>query len=129
MAYAAYRFLRSNSNEDRAYYDWVGYVFIVVVVCALLPMPIAGYWLMRAVFEFRQEMGITMMGGMLSWLFVIQAITVGVLFLGINYYIWQSMGRISGGEPYQPFFKGIVFALDDVLFGLVHPPYDCHDPE
>ncbi|UCE64109.1 MAG: cytochrome ubiquinol oxidase subunit I [Nitrospirota bacterium] len=111
VAYAAYRFLRSRSDQDRAYYDWVGYVFIVVVVCALLPMPIAGYWLMRAVFEFRQQMGITMMGGMLSWLFVIQAITVGVLFLGINYYIWQSMGRISGGERFQPFFKGIVFAL------------------
>ena len=111
VAYAAYRFLSSRSDRDRAYYDWVGYVFIVVVVCALLPMPIAGYWLMRAVFEFRQQMGITMMGGMLSWLFVIQAITVGVLFLGINYYIWQSMGRISGGERYQPFFKGIVFAL------------------
>ena len=111
VAYAAFRFLRSNSNEERAYYDWVGYVFIVVVVCALLPMPIAGYWLMRAVFEFRQQMGITMMGGMLSWLFVIQAITVGVLFLGINYYIWQSMGRITGGERFQPYFKGIVFAL------------------
>ena len=111
VAYAAYRFLSSRSDQDRAYYDWVGYVFIVVVVCALLPMPIAGYWLMRAVFEFRQQMGVTMMGGMLSWLFVIQAITVGVLFLGINYYIWQSMGRISGGERFQPFFKGIVFAL------------------
>ena len=111
VAYAAYRFLSSRTDQDRAYYDWVGYVFIVVVVCALLPMPIAGYWLMRAVFEFRQQMGITMMGGMLSWLFVIQAITVGVLFLGINYYIWQSMGRISGGERFQPYFKGIVFAL------------------
>ena len=111
VAYAAYRFLSTRSEQERAYYDWVGYVFIVVVVCALLPMPIAGYWLMRAVFEFRQQMGITMMGGMLSWLFVIQAITIGVLFLGINYYIWQSMGRISGGERFQPIFKGIVFAL------------------
>ena len=116
VAYAAYRFLSTRSEQERAYYDWVGYVFIVVVVCALLPMPIAGYWLMRAVFEFRQQMGITMMGGMLSWLFVIQAITIGVLFLGINYYIWQSMGRISGGERYQPFFKAIVFALMACFF-------------
>jgi len=111
VAYAAYRFLSSRSEQDRAYYDWVGYVFIIVVLCALLPMPLAGYWLMRAVFEFRQQMGVTMMGGMLSWLFVIQAMTIGVLFLGINYYIWQSMGRISGGERFQPFFKFIVFAL------------------
>lgn len=116
VAYAAYRFLSARSQQERAYYDWVSYLFILVVVCALLPMPIAGYWLMRAVFEFRQQMGVTMMGGMLSWLFVIQAITVGVLFLGINYYIWQSMGRISGGERFQPFFKAIVFALMACFF-------------
>lgn len=111
VAYAGYRFFMSKTVEERAYYDWVGYVFIVVTVCALLPMPIAGYWLMRAVFEFRQEMGVTMMGGMLSWLFVLQAITVGVLFLGINYYIWQSLARLQGGERFHPYFKAIIFAL------------------
>ncbi len=111
VAYATYRFFISRSKEDKAYYDWVGYVFLVVTVCALLPMPIAGYWLMKAVFEFRQQMGITMMGGLLSWLFVIQAINVGVLFLGINYYIWQSLSRIRGGDRYHPYFKGILFAL------------------
>ena len=116
VAYAAYRFLSARSSQDRAYYDWVGYVFIIVVVCALLPMPIAGYWLMRSVFEFRQQMGVTMMGGMLSWLFVIQAMTVGVLFLGINYYIWQSMGRISTAERFHPYFKVIVFALFACFF-------------
>ncbi len=111
VAYAAYRFLRTRSESERAYYDWVGYVFIVVMVCALLPMPFAGYWLMRAVFEFRQEMGITMMGGLLSWLFVVQAITIGALFLGINYYIWQSMRRIRGAERFDPYFKLIVWGL------------------
>jgi hypothetical protein len=111
VAYAAYRFFRTQLETERAYYDWVGYVFIVVMVCALLPMPFAGYWLMRAVFEFRQEMGITMMGGLLSWLFVVQAITIGALFLGINYYIWQSMGRLRGGERFDPYFKLIVGGL------------------
>jgi len=111
VAYAAYRFFRSNNHEERAYYDWVGYVFLLVIVCALLPMPFAGYWLMRSVFEFRQQMGVTMMGGLLSWLFVVQAMTVGALFLGINYYIWQSMGRLNGGDRYHPYFKGIVYAL------------------
>jgi len=111
VAYAVYRFFMSKTNEDRAYYDWVGYVFMIVMVCALLPMPLAGYWLMRAVFEFRQEMGVTMMGGMLSWLFVLQAIMVGVLFLGINYYIWQSVARLKAGERFHPYFKAIVFGL------------------
>ena len=111
VAYAAYRFLKTSLQEDRAYYDWVGYVFIVVMVCALLPMPFAGYWLMRSVFEFRQEMGMTMMGGLLSWLFVVQAVTVGALFLGINYYIWQSLGRLHDGERFDPYFKFIVGGL------------------
>lgn len=111
VAYAAYRFLKTRSLEERAYYDWMGYVFIVVVVCALLPMPFAGYWLMRAVFTFRQEMGMTMMGGLLSWLFVIQASTVGALFLGINYYVWQSLGRLRDGARYHPYFKCIVGGL------------------
>ncbi len=110
-AYAAYRFFRTQSVTERAYYDWVGYVFLFVMVCALLPMPFAGYWLMRAVFEFRQEMGVTMMGGLLSWLFVVQAMTIGGLFLGINYYIWQSMGRLRGGERFDPYFKFIVGGL------------------
>ncbi len=111
VAYAAYRFLKTQGRDERAYYDWMGYVFLVVMVCALLPMPFAGYWLMRSVFEFRQEMGMTMMGGLLSWLFVIQASTIGALFLGINYYVWQSMGRFRDGERYHPYFKCIVGGL------------------
>ena len=44
VAYAAYRFLRTRSESERAYYDWVGYVFIVVMVCALLPHAVC--WLL-----------------------------------------------------------------------------------
>ncbi|MFA9563074.1 MAG: cytochrome ubiquinol oxidase subunit I, partial [Nitrospirota bacterium] len=33
VAYAVYRFFKSKTAEDRAYYDWVGYVFMVVMVC------------------------------------------------------------------------------------------------
>jgi cytochrome bd-type quinol oxidase subunit 1 len=111
IAYSAYRFLTSKSREERAYFDWVGYVFLFVTVCALLPMPIAGYWLMRSVYSFSQSMGVTMMGGLLTWLFVVQALLVGVLFLGINYYLWQSMGRLQGGERYQVYLKYLVYAL------------------
>ena len=121
VAYAAYRFLRTRSESERAYYDWVGYVFIVVMVCALLPMPFAGYWLMRAVFEFRLEMGITMMGGLLSWRFVVQAITIGALFLGINYYIWQSMRRIKEAEKFFSILKPFHLILLLIsLTGLTH---------
>ncbi|MER3421932.1 MAG: hypothetical protein C4293_00560 [Nitrospiraceae bacterium] len=121
IAYASYRFLISKSDEDRAYYDWVGYLFLIVTVCALLPMPFAGYWLMRSVYAFRQSMGVTMMGGLLTWLFVVQALLIGVLFLGINYYLWQSMGRIRGGERYQPYLKYLVYALVACLYIWLTP--------
>jgi len=121
LAYSCYRFFTSKSDEERAYFDWVGYIFLFVTVCALLPMPIAGYWLMRSVYVFRQSMGVTMMGGLLTWLFVVQALLIGVLFLGVNYYLWQSMGRIKGGERYQPYYQALLGALTLALFIWLTP--------
>ncbi|NGZ60946.1 MAG: hypothetical protein CV081_10655, partial [Nitrospira sp. LK265] len=116
LAYACYRFFTSKTDEERAYFDWVGHIFLFVMVCALIPMPIAGYWLMKSVFMFRQSMGVTMMGGLLTWLFVIQALLIGVLFLGINYYLWQSMARIKGGERYQSYYQLLLGVLMLALF-------------
>jgi hypothetical protein len=121
LAYACYRFFTGKSHEERAYYDWVGYLFLFVTVCALLPMPFAGYWLMRSVYAYRQSMGVTMMGGLLTWLFVVQALLIGALFLGVNYYLWQSMGHINGGERYQVYFQYLVFALMGCLFIWLTP--------
>jgi len=121
LAYACYRFFTSKSDEERAYFDWVGYIFLFVTVCALLPMPIAGYWLMRSVYVFRQSMGVTMMGGLLTWLFVVQALLIGVLFLGVNYYLWQSMARIKGGERYQPYYRLLLGVLTLALFIWLTP--------
>lgn len=121
LAYACYRFFTSKTEEERAYFDWVGYVFLFVTVCALIPMPIAGYWLMKSVFMFRQTMGVTMMGGLLTWLFVVQALLIGVLFLGINYYLWQSMARIKGGERYQSYYQLLLGVLMLALFIWLTP--------
>ena len=121
LAYACYRFFTSKTDGERAYFDWVGYIFLFVTVCALLPMPIAGYWLMRSVYAFRQSMGVTMMGGLLTWLFVVQALLIGALLLGINYYIWQSMARIKGGERYQSYYQVLVGALTLALFIWLTP--------
>jgi hypothetical protein len=39
------------------------------------------------------------MGGFLSWLFILQAMLIGVLFLGANYYFWLGITyRIEGAE-------------------------------
>ena len=121
LAYASYRFLTSKAPEERAYYDWVGYIFLFVTVCALLPMPFAGYWLMRSVYAWRQSMGVTMMGGLLTWLFVVQALLIGALFLGINYYFWQSLARLNGGERYQQYTQYLVWGLMIVVMVWLTP--------
>src|SRR6266581_5267144 len=110
-AYAAYRFLTSKTDEERAHYDWMGYVAMFIGVCFLIPLPFAGYWLMREVYAYRQQMGITLMGGLLAWLFIIQAVMIGALFLTANYYLWQGMDRMRGAERYQKYIKYMVFVL------------------
>jgi cytochrome d ubiquinol oxidase subunit I len=110
-AYAAYRFLSAKTDEERAHYDWMGYIAMAIGVAFLIPLPFAGYWLMREVYAYRQQMGITLMGGLLAWLFIIQATMIGILFLSTNYYLWQAMGRMSGAEKYQRYIKYLVFVL------------------
>jgi len=110
-AYAAYRFLASKTDEERAHYDWMGYIAMAIGVAFLIPLPFAGYWLMREVYAYRQQMGITLMGGLLAWLFIIQATMIGILFLSSNYYLWQALGRMRGAEKYQRYIKYMVFVL------------------
>jgi cytochrome bd-type quinol oxidase subunit 1 len=110
-AYAAYRFLMAKTDEERAHYDWMGYVGNFVAIGALIVLPFAGYWLGREIYEFNQQMGITMMGGFMSWLWIIQAFLIGVLFLAGNYYLWVGMGRIPGAERFQPYTKYMLVVL------------------
>ncbi len=102
-AYAAFQFLQAKTDEERAHYDWMGYMGNFVAICGLLPLPFAGYWLASEIYAFSQTMGLTMMGGAFSWLFIIQAILIGNLFLFANWYLWLGMGRIKGAERYRSF--------------------------
>src|SRR5690242_17985013 len=98
-AYAGIRYLAAETSEERDHYDWMGYVGNFIGVFGMLPLPFAGYWLMREVYQYNQQMGITLMGGFLSWLFILQAMLIGVLFLGANYYFWMGITyRIPGSE-------------------------------
>jgi cytochrome bd-type quinol oxidase subunit 1 len=110
-AYAAVRFLGATSDEERAQYDWMGYIGNFVALSSLLFLPFAGYWLGREIYAFNQTMGITMMGGFLSWLWVVQALLIGVLFLGSNYYLWLGMERIPGSDRYRKFIPYMIMVL------------------
>ncbi len=110
-AYAAYRFLAAQTREEREHYDWMGYVGNFIAIAALIVLPFAGYYLGREIYEYNQAMGITMMGGFMSWLWIIQAFLIGVLFLAGNYYLWIGMGRIPGAERFMPYTKWMLLVL------------------
>jgi cytochrome bd-type quinol oxidase subunit 1 len=110
-AYAAFKFLQAKSDEDRAHYDWMGYIGNFVAISAFLPLPFAGYWLASEIYAFSQTLGLTMMGGAFSWLFIIQAVLIGNLFLAANYYLWLGMGRVEDGQPLQKFIKYLLIAI------------------
>jgi hypothetical protein len=52
-----------------------------------------------------------MMGGFMSWLWIIQAILIGILFLGSNYYLWLGMERIPGAERYRKYVPPMLIIL------------------
>ncbi|MGH7637286.1 MAG: cytochrome ubiquinol oxidase subunit I [Gemmatimonadaceae bacterium] len=109
--YAGYRFLSATTDEERAHYDWMGYVGNFIAISTFIILPFAGYWLGREIYEYNQQMGITMMGGFMSWLWIVQAILIGVLFLSANYYLWTGMGRIPGAERFAPYTKWMLALL------------------
>jgi cytochrome bd-type quinol oxidase subunit 1 len=110
-AYAAVKFLQAKTDEERAHYDWMGYIGNFVAISAFLPLPFAGYWLAKEIYAFSQTLGLTMMGGAFSWLFIIQAVLIGNLFLAANYYLWLGMGRVDGVQPLQKFIKYLLFGI------------------
>jgi cytochrome bd-type quinol oxidase subunit 1 len=123
-AYAAYQFLNAKTDAERAHYDWMGYVANFVAICGLLPLPFAGYWLASEIYAFSQTMGLTMMGGAFSWLFIIQAVLIGNLFLAANYYLWLGMGRVEREHQKRklvPVLLGII-ALGFIVWATPRNP-------
>jgi hypothetical protein len=111
-AYAGVKYLSAQTQEEREHYDWMGYVGNFIGIFGLLPLPFAGYWLMREIYEYSSQMGITLMGGFLSWLFILQAVLIGTLFLGANYYLWQGLlRRTEGGIKYQKYITIMLVTL------------------
>lgn len=110
-AYAAFKFLSAQTDAERAHYDWMGYVGNFIGICGMIPLPFAGYWLAKEVYAFNETMGISMMGGIFSWLFIIQAVLIGMLFIGGNYYLWLAMERIPGAERFRGYIKWLLTIL------------------
>ncbi|MBI3979384.1 MAG: cytochrome ubiquinol oxidase subunit I [Chloroflexi bacterium] len=98
--FAAIMFLTAKSAEDRAFYDWMGFIGNFIGVATLMALPLAGYIYAKEIFLYDATISTFLMADKLSWFFVFQGVLVSLLFLGANYYIWMSIRRITGAEPY-----------------------------
>jgi len=121
--YAAVRFLNTKREEMRSYYDWMGYIGSFIGVAALIPMPFAGYFMGREIYSYSPVMGNNMMGGTFSWTFIIQAILIGALFIGANFYLWSGMSRIPGAQRYKKYIKWLDVILI-VCFAIWLTPHN-----
>ena len=95
---AAYMYMGSKSDEERSYYDWMGFVGNMIGVGALLLLPFMGYLLAYELCDYDASICPYMMADQLSMFFEMQGAMVGLIFLASNYYIWLSMKRIQGVE-------------------------------
>ena len=113
---AAYMFMGSQKQEDRAYYDWMGFVGNMIGVGALLFLPFMGYLLSYELCDYDASICPYMMADQLSMFFEMQGAMIGLIFLASNYYIWLSMKRIEGVERVR---MTIVAPIVMVLLPLV----------
>jgi len=93
---AAYMYMAAKSEEERAFYDWFGFIGNLIGVGALLVLPFAGYLLAYELCDYDASICPYMMSDQLSMFFEMQGAMVGLIFLASNYYIWLSMKRIEG---------------------------------
>ena len=135
---AAIMFLTSKREEDRAFYDWMGFVgnFIGLFTFAMLALP--GYIFAKEIYGYDASLGIYMMSDRLSMYFEMQGILIGTTYLIGAYYIWTSMQRISRARRFAPFMKlGFVLVLvanaiwitPRHWFATMNPPASVQNPD
>jgi len=123
---AAYLYMGAKTDEERSYYDWMGFVGNMIGVGALLLLPFMGYLLAYELCDYDASICPYMMADQLSMFFEMQGAMVGLIFLASNYYIWLSMKRIQGVEQVR--ISGLVMIaviLIPVVMGMawkMYPP-------
>lgn len=121
-AYSAYQAWTTNDLEEKARYDWISSHSFLVMIFALFTIPFGAYWLQREIYAYSQQMGITLLGGLLAWLGLIRVVIVGGLFFGINYYLWQRIDGAVPGKRYNHYAK-YVFLILSLCFVVYITPH------
>ena len=108
---AAYMYMFAKSDEEKSYYDWMGFVGNFIGITALLFLPLMGYVYGSEFYDYDASIGPYMMADQLSKFFMMQGAMVGLIFLASAYYIWLSLKRIEVPEFSSSVTGGIVAAI------------------
>jgi len=119
--YAGYKTLTSKDQEERVSCNWMGSILVLTLVVALFTLPYGGYWLSRYIYGYRQQMGIRMFGGLLAWWNIILVSLIGLLFLAINYYLWQRINTQTGDGQDRHQIKYLVLILTACVLVYLTP--------
>lgn len=127
---AAYMYMGANKDEERAYYDWFGFVGNLIGVGALLFLPFMGYLLAYELCDYDASICPYMMADQLSMFFEMQGAMIGLIFLASNYYIWLSMKRIEGVEKVRmTILAPLVMVALPLIMTKVLTDYPAPDPK
>ncbi len=126
---AAYMYMGAKKEEERSYYDWMGFVGNLIGVGALLFLPFMGYLLAYELCDYDASICPYMMADQLSMFFEMQGAMIGLIFLASNYYIWLSMKRIEGVERVRmTILAPIVMVALPLIMTKVMTDYPVPDP-
>ncbi len=127
---AAYMYMGATKDDERAYYDWMGFVGNMIGVGALLFLPFMGYLLAYELCDYDASICPYMMADQLSMFFEMQGAMIGLIFLASNYYIWLSMKRIEGVEKVRmTIIAPIVMIALPLVMTKVLTDYPAPDPK
>jgi hypothetical protein len=126
---AAYMYMSATKDEERSYYDWMGFVGNLIGVGALLFLPFMGYLLAYELCDYDASICPYMMADQLSMFFEMQGAMIGLIFLASNYYIWLSMKRIEGVEKVRmTILAPVVMVTLPLVMTQVMTVYPIPDP-
>lgn len=118
----AYKYVWAKTDEERAHYDWMGFVGNFFGVGSMMLFPLVGYIHASSFYMYDASLGPYMMGDQLSMFWEMQGLMIGTIFLSSAIYMWLSMRRIILPETYagvvsRPLVSAV---LSGFLPGLGH---------
>ena len=126
---AAYMYMGAKNQEERAYYDWMGFAGNLIAVGATLFQPFTGLLLAYEMCDYDFSFCPYMMADQLSMYFEMQGAMIGLMFLAINYYVWLSLKRIEGAEKVRmTILAPIVMVVFPFVMMVVMNYYWIPDP-